>query len=225
VPVEGGRWLVTLSGTRGGEPTADPDDFRAFALRLGDPVIGELLEGAEPLGPVRISHSTANRRRYFEKMPCWPEGLVVVGDAVGSYNPVYGHGMAVAAKCALEILAVLKATGFHTPGIARRLQHAVAQPVGDAWDMAIGQDARYPGASDTKPTAVESLLTRYVDLCVRTGARNPRALHALLDVMSLQKRPTRLFSADMLWPMLVGRKQPFQPTAPLTSAERDATLR
>jgi 2-polyprenyl-6-methoxyphenol hydroxylase and related FAD-dependent oxidoreductases len=225
VPVEGGRWLVTLSGTRGGEPTSDPDDFLEFAHRLGDPVIGDLLKGAEPLGPVRISHSTANRRRYFEKLPDWPEGLVVVGDAVGSFNPVYGHGMAVAAKCAREIIAVLKSAGVRTPGIARRLQRAVAQPVGDAWDLAIGQDARYPGASDTELNAVERLLARYVDLCVRTGARNPRALHALLDVMSLEKRPTRLFSLDMLWPMLFGRKLPFQPTAPLTSAELDSTLR
>ncbi|WP_415939962.1 NAD(P)/FAD-dependent oxidoreductase [Streptomyces sp. 039-1] len=225
VPIEGNRWIVTLSGTRGGEPTNNPEHFVEFARSLGDPIIGELLKGAEPLGAVTISHSTANRRRYFEKMHQWPDGFVALGDAVASYNPVYGHGLSVAAQCALAIQGVLSTTPITKPGTARRLQRQAAKPVGDAWDLAVGQDALYPGASDTAPKAVERLLARYVDRCVETGARNPRALHALLDVMSLEKRPTRLFSADMLWPMLLGKKLPLLTEAPLTTDERDTTLR
>ncbi|MGX1494949.1 hypothetical protein RKD41_007208 [Streptomyces tendae] len=60
---------------------------------------------------------------------------------------------------------------------------------------------------------------RYVDRCVETGARNPRALGALLDVMSLRRPPTRLFSTDMLWPMLVGRKRPQLDAPPLRPDE------
>ncbi|MFI1370228.1 NAD(P)/FAD-dependent oxidoreductase [Streptomyces griseochromogenes] len=223
VPVEGDRWIVTLSGTRGGEPSDDPDEFIDFALGLGDPIIGELLKDAEPLGAVTTSRSTANTRKYFERMPHWPDGFVALGDAIASYNPVYGHGLAVAAKCALAVRDVLRSTNLTAPGTARRLQHAAAQPVGDAWDLAVGQDAMYPGASDVAPKAIERWLARYVDRCVETGARNPRALHALLDVMSLERRPTRLFSADMLWPMLFGRKRPLLSSAPLTSAERNVT--
>lgn len=223
MPIEGDRWIVTLSGTRGGEPSDDPDEFIDFALGLGDPIIGELLKDAEPLGPVTTSRSTANTRKYFERMPHWPDGFVALGDAIASYNPVYGHGLAVAAKCALAVRDVLRSTSITAPGTARRLQHAAAQPVGDAWDLAVGQDAMYPGASDVAPKAIERWLARYVDRCVETGARNPRALHALLDVMSLERRPTRLFSADMLWPMLFGRKRPLLSSAPLTSAERNVT--
>jgi 2-polyprenyl-6-methoxyphenol hydroxylase-like FAD-dependent oxidoreductase len=220
LPVEGGRWIVTLSGARGGEPGSDPDTFTDFALSLGDPVIGELIKDAEPLGDVATTRSTANRRRYYEKMRHWPDGFTVLGDAIAGYNPVYGHGLTVAAQCSLTLRTVLRSTALTAPGTARRLQRAAARPVAAAWDLAVGQDAAYPGATDTPPTAVERLLTRFVDHAVATGARNPRALGALLDVMSLEKPATRLFSPDMLIPMLFGPKKPHLQDPPLTDEER-----
>ncbi|MEV2216507.1 FAD-dependent monooxygenase [Streptomyces sp. NPDC050997] len=225
LPIEDGRWIVTLAGTRGGEPTGDPDAFAAFALGLGDPVIGELIKGATPLTDVMTTRSTANRRRYFEKIRHWPDGFTVLGDAVAGYNPVYGHGITVAAQSALAVRDVLRAAPLTAPGTARRLQRATARPVTAAWDLAVGQDARYPGASDTPPTALERGLARFVDRAVATGARSPRALGALLDVMSLEKPATRLFSADMLVPMLFGPKKPHLEGPPLTEEERKAATR
>ncbi|MER6348735.1 NAD(P)/FAD-dependent oxidoreductase [Streptomyces sp. NPDC001595] len=224
LPVEDGRWIVTLSGTRGGEPGGDPDAFIDFALGLGDPVIGELLKTAEPIGGVATTRSTANRRRYYEKAAHWPDGFTVLGDAVAGYNPVYGHGLTVAAQSALAVRAVLRATGLTAPGTARRLQRAAARPVTAAWDLAVGQDAFYPGATDTPPTTVERLLAAYVDRCVVTGASNPRALAALLDVMSLERPARRLFSPDLLVPMILGPRKPLLRCPPLTERERRAAL-
>src|SRR5690606_16542281 len=257
LPIEDGRWLVTLGGTRGGEPTADPDAFARYALALDDPVIGELIEHAEPLTDVFTTRSTANHRRYYEKMKRWPDGFTVLGDAVAAYNPVYGHGLTVAAQGALAVRDTLRSTGLTAPGTARRLQRAASRPVAAAWDLAVGQDVFYPGATDTPPTAAERLLARFVDRAaapaarnppalpatpalpptaagrflarfvdraVAPAARNPRAMSALLDVMSMEKPATRLFSPDMLIPMLFGPKKPHLDRAPLTEAERKAAL-
>ncbi|GGU57345.1 FAD-dependent monooxygenase [Streptomyces daghestanicus] len=224
LPVEDGRWIVTLAGTRGGEPSADPDAFTGFALGLGDPVIGELLRNAEPLSGVAVTRSTADQRRYYEKMPRWPDGFTVLGDAVAGYNPVYGHGITVAAQSALAVREVLRRTPLTAPGTARRLQRSAARPVSAAWDLAVGQDAFYPGATSTPPSTAERLLARYVDRAVATGARNPHALGALLDVMSLERPASRLFSPDMLIPMLFGPRRPFLSAAPLTDRERGSTL-
>ncbi|MFJ6542952.1 NAD(P)/FAD-dependent oxidoreductase [Streptomyces sp. NPDC091385] len=220
LPVEDGRWIVTLSGTRGGEPTADPGEFTEFALKLGDPVIGELIRDAEPLGEIVTTRSTANRRRYFEKLRAWPDGFTVTGDAVAGYNPVYGHGITVAAQSALALGALIGAHGLARPGTGRRLQRTVTRPVAAAWELAIGQDVFYPGASDRPPNRAERALAAFVDRAVATGARHPRALGALLDVMSLEKPATRLFSPDMLVPMLFGPRRPFLTEAPLTEEER-----
>lgn len=222
LPVENDQWIVTLSGTRNGEPGNDPRAFMEFALGLGDPVIGELLKDAEPLGDVVTTRSTANHRRYYEKAGHWPDGLVVLGDATASYNPVYGHGLTVAAQCALALRTVLRTTELTAPGTARRLQRAAARPVSAAWDLAVGQDALYPGATDTPLTGAERLLARYVDRAVETGAANPRALGALLDVMSLERSPARLFSPDMVVPMLFGPRKPRLQGPPLSEAERKA---
>lgn len=224
VPIEEKRWIVTLSGTRGGEPTRDADAFADFALSLGDPVIGELIKDAEPLGAVVTTRSTANERRYYEKMPRWPDGFTVMGDAIAGYNPVYGHGITVAAQSALAVRDVLATTSITARGTARRLQHAAALPVAAAWDLAVGQDAFYPGATATPPTFAERLLARFVDRAVSTGARNPRALGALLDVMSLEKPATRLFSPDMLFPMIFGPRKPYRNGPPLTERERSSAV-
>ncbi|MGY1502998.1 NAD(P)/FAD-dependent oxidoreductase [Streptomyces sp. QTS52] len=225
LPVEDRQWVVTLSGTRGGEPTKDPDAFVDFALGLGDPIIGELLQDAEPLGDVATTRSTANIRRYYEKMASWPDGFIVLGDAIAGYNPVYGHGLTVAAQCAIAVRDILRTTSITVPGTARRLQQAAARPVAASWDLAVGQDIFYPGATDTPPTSTEKFLARFIDRAVKTGARNPRALGALLDVMSLEAPPTRLLSPDMLIPMLFGPKRSFLHGPPLTERERKTVIR
>ncbi|MFJ4947632.1 FAD-dependent oxidoreductase [Streptomyces sp. NPDC088760] len=223
VPIEGDRWLVTLSGTRGGEPSADPDAFEHFALTgLKDPVIGRLLAQAKPLTDPVITRSTANRRRFYEKAASWPEGFAVLGDAVAGYNPVYGHGLSVAAQSALALGRTLDRYGPTAPGTARRVQRAVARPVGNAWNLAVGQDAYYPGAAPQPPTFVERLVTAYVDKAVAAGSENPRALRGLLDVMSLRTPAARLFAPDMLWNVCFGPRKGPLAGPPLTEAERES---
>ncbi|MFC7991996.1 NAD(P)/FAD-dependent oxidoreductase [Streptomyces pilosus] len=225
LPIEGGRWIVTLSGSRGGEPPSDPEAFVKFALGLGHPIIGDLLKDAEPIGDIHTSRSTANFRRYYEMSSLWPDRYAVLGDAIAAYNPVYGHGLTVAAQCALAVRDVLRSHSLTAPGTAHRVQRAAARPVSAAWDLAVGQDVFYPGATDTPPTAMQRALARYIDRCVETGATNPRALGALLDVMSLERPPARLFSADMLWPMIIGRRKAQLTEPPLSHKEREAAHR
>lgn len=221
-PVEGGRWLVTLSGSRGGRPSGDNEEFLAFAHSLPHPVIGELLAGAEPETDVVTTRSTANRRRYYEKAARWPDGFVVLGEAVAGYNPVYGHGMSAAAQSVVALRHVLERHGLRAPGTARRVQRAAARPVDNAWNLAVGQDVFYPGASEQPPTRLERALAAFVDRAVDAGSRNPRALRILLDVMSMEKPPARLFLPDMLALVYLGRKKPPLEGPPLTERERAA---
>lgn len=97
LPIEDGRWMVTLSGTRGGEPPNTEEGFTAYLETLRHPLLAELVAHARPLTGVQASRSTANRRLFYDRLVDWPEGLVVVGDAVAAFNPVYGHGMSAAA--------------------------------------------------------------------------------------------------------------------------------
>lgn len=219
LPVEGGRWLVTLSGTKGGQPTGDPDAFDEFARSLRHPLVSELMEYAEPVSEISTFGNTADRRRYYEKCRTWPEGYVVLGDAVAGFNPVYGHGMSVAAQGARALRAELDAGGLRNPGLGRRTQRAVARPVSVAWDLATGQDVFYPGAVGKQPTAGDRILARYVDRLIHTATADFEVATALTDVMTLEAPSSTLVRPGVLLRTLRGPRLPPLTGPPLTERE------
>jgi flavin-dependent dehydrogenase len=223
LPIEDGRWIVTLNGTRGGEPTAansSGDDFVRFAREeLRHPLVGELLARAEPLSDVAFTRTTVNRRYFYERMAAWPENFLVLGDALAAYNPVYGHGLAVGAQSALLLRELTRRHGWGAPGLARRVQKAVARPVGAAWDLATGQDVFYPGATEHGPTRRDRLVAGYVDRLMRTATGNGRVARRVTDVTSLERRAEVLLSPAVLLAAAVGPLKPTLTAPPLTAEE------
>ncbi|MFJ8542054.1 FAD-dependent oxidoreductase [Streptomyces sp. NPDC093586] len=224
LPIEGDRWMVSLGGTRGGEPPTDPAGFLAYALELPDPIVGRLVSGAEPLTGVHVSRSTGNVRRYVERARHWPEGFVVLGDALAAFNPVYGQGMSVAALGARVLAGEVRRAGVTAPGLARRVQRGAARPVDAAWAVAVGQDVRYPGARGGKPNAVDRLVAAYTRRLTRTAAGSLPAAAALWDVTSVLAGPERVLRPATLLAALAGPPLPPATEPPLTPSERE-TLR
>ncbi|MFJ8104886.1 NAD(P)/FAD-dependent oxidoreductase [Streptomyces sp. NPDC096132] len=220
LPIEDGQWLVTLFGSRGGEPTADPGDFARYAREeLRHPVIADLVERAEPLSEVAFTRTTANRRLFYERMPAWPENFAVLGDALCALNPIYGHGMSAAAQGALALRDVTRRHGLGSPGLSRRVQKAVARPAAAAWDLAIGMDVFYPGATENGPTLRERLLAGYVGRLLHTATGNGRIARRVTDVTSLERGPEALVTPGVLLAALVGPLKPPLTGPPLTGDE------
>ncbi|MFI2431899.1 FAD-dependent oxidoreductase [Streptomyces sp. NPDC018693] len=220
LPIEDGQWLVTLFGSRGGEPSTDTGDFARYARdELRHPVIADLIERAEPLSEVAFTRTTANRRLYYERMPAWPEGFAVVGDALCALNPIYGHGMSVAAQSALALREVVRRHGPGSPRLARRVQKAVARPAATAWDLAVGMDVFYPGATESGPTLRERLLAAYVGRLLYTATGNGRIARRVTDVTSLERAAPVLVTPGMLLAAAVGPLRPPLEGPPLTADE------
>ncbi|MCD9194663.1 FAD-dependent oxidoreductase [Streptomyces albireticuli] len=219
VPVEDRRWLVTVSGTRGGEPTKDPALFEPFARQVRHPVIADLVAGAEPLTGVSVTRGTVNRRRFYERLAAWPAGLTVLGDAVATYNPVYGHGMSVAAHSAAALRAELTRRPLDDPRLARRVQRATGKAVDTAWALATGQDILFPGATGARPPAAAGLLRAYMDRATLTATGRPSVARALISVMTLATPATALATPDMVVAVLRGPGRRPLPGPPLTAAE------
>ncbi|MGW7466979.1 FAD-dependent oxidoreductase [Streptomyces xantholiticus] len=223
IPVEGRRWFVALSGSRGGEPTDDPDNYLDFARSVRHPLVGDVLSHAEPLSDITLSRSTLNRRRYWEKSAI-PEGFVLVGDAVAALNPVYGHGMSVAALDALALRSELQRRPVRSAGFARAVQRAIARPTDVAWTLATGQDIHFPNARGRRPTVIDRKLSGYVHRVTQASTGSFRVAKAVTHVMTLEKRVTQFLRPDVLLAAARGSRLPPLASPPLTDSERRILL-
>ncbi|MER5696121.1 NAD(P)/FAD-dependent oxidoreductase [Streptomyces mirabilis] len=221
VPIEDHRWMVSLAGSRGGEPPADPADFLQYTLDLPHPIVGQLISGAEPLTDVVVSRSTSNTRRYLEKARQWPERLVVLGDALATFNPAYGQGMSVAALGAQVLSREARRTNLGAPGTARTLQRAVARSVDAAWTLAVSQDLLYPDVRGGTPTAVDRMAARYTRRLTKAATGSYAAASALWDVTGLKAGPARLLRPATVLHAITGSPLPTLSEPPLTPRERE----
>ncbi|MGI5375164.1 NAD(P)/FAD-dependent oxidoreductase [Streptomyces sp. CA-251387] len=223
LPIEDGRWIVTLFGSRGGEPPTEAEAFVRYAREdLRHPVIADLLAHAEPLTDVAYTRTTANRRHYYERMPAWPENFAVLGDALCALNPIYGHGMSVAAQSAVALRDAVRRHGWGSPRLSRRIQQAVARPASAAWDLALGMDVFYPGATESGPTLRDRLLAAYVGRLLHTATGNGRIARRVTDVTSLERGAEVLLAPSMLLAAIAGPLKPPLSGPPLTVEELKA---
>lgn len=219
IPIEDGQWHVSISGTRGGEPSADEDLFEEFARGVRHPLAAEFLARAEPISDVVVYGRTANRRRRFEKA-AMPAGFIVLGDAATSLNPVYGHGMSAAALGALALRDTAAKTPVTAPGFAARAQKAMARPAAAAWLLAVGQDRFYPGAVGKTPNLADRLAARYVHRLSHTAIGNFLVVKALTDVMTMQQPASVLGAPDVLVAAARGLRKPLLDGPALTTREQ-----
>ncbi|MDG4862920.1 FAD-binding protein, partial [Streptomyces sp. T-3] len=154
-PVEGGRWMVSVSAGAA-PPPADHAGLLQAAGRLGDGLLREVVETATPLGPVYSSARSVHRWRHYEKLRRWPDQFLVVGDAVGTLGACYGHGMSLAVQSAVLLDQMLVSHGTHV-GLAYRLRRALAHQLLPAWQLAAGGHPCLRHAGSQLPDGPRSL--------------------------------------------------------------------
>ncbi|MGW0914421.1 FAD-dependent oxidoreductase [Streptomyces sp. NPDC002784] len=222
LPIEDGRWIVTLSGTRGAEPPTDEAGFTAFAEGLRHPLVGEVLATAEPDGPVRGSRSTANRRIHYDRLERWPDNLVVLGDAFAAFNPVYGHGMSSAAR-AVAVLDRTLRRQLGKPELAATVMRGIATAIDDPWILAASQDVFYPDCrvEAKDPRLSEELHSRqdFSERIGTAGLSDPLVSAASAGVTTLAAPVSSLQSPAVLNALRTGPAQPPLTEPPLTDEE------
>lgn len=213
-PVEEGQWLVTLFGMHGDHPPDDLDGLRTFASTLPCPDVAQLLEDHEPVTSEVDRHRFPSSVRHrFDQLAEHPHGLVCVGDAVASFNPIYGQGMSVAA---LQALALHHALADHDlEALAPALHRRVGGLVDDVWRVAAGADFAFPQTDGPKPPGTD-LVNRYVHRLHRRAHRDARLSDAFARVATLEQSPTSLFRPPIPWRVLrpQRRTSPSSPAAP-----------
>jgi 2-polyprenyl-6-methoxyphenol hydroxylase-like FAD-dependent oxidoreductase len=188
-------WMFTVFGVAGHEP---PLDLSAMCEYVEDYAPARMLaavRAAEPVGePTRHRQPSSQWRRY-DKMRRFPKGLLVIGDAICSFNPIYGQGMTVAA---LEALALRDCLTRGTRDLARRFFRAAASPIRQAWELSANPDLSLPEIDGTPPLLTR-LLNVYVDRVLTAAEYDTAAVNQFFRVTSLIDPATRLLRPAIMW--------------------------
>jgi 2-polyprenyl-6-methoxyphenol hydroxylase-like FAD-dependent oxidoreductase len=187
-------WTFTVVGRGVRAPRTLPDMLRTSAT-IAPEWVTEALHGAQPVGQVALYGHPVSLRRRYETLRRVPAGFIVLGDAMCSFNPVYGQGMTVAACQAMVLArAVAAGTGDDLP---RRYFRAAAQPTGTAWRMSSGADLLRPDVAGPRPLGVR-LRNRYLRRILLAAQQNGEIARRFFRVAGLLDAPAALLAPSML---------------------------
>jgi 2-polyprenyl-6-methoxyphenol hydroxylase-like FAD-dependent oxidoreductase len=191
---EHNTWLLTAVGLMGREPPANLAGMLTFIEDCTPPAVLSALRHAEPLGEVTRYRTRSSRWRRYDKMRRFPAGLLVFGDAICSFNPVYGQGMTVAA---LQAMVLNRCLNSSTEGLAPRYFRAAAKPIGVAWQLAVGGDLCLPEVEGPRPLSVR-LTNKYVDRVQSAAEIDTVVASNFLKVAGFSKPPAVLMQPSVM---------------------------
>jgi hypothetical protein len=155
---------------------------------------------AEPLTDFVSYRYPANLRRRYERLKRFPKNYLVFGDAICSFNPVYGQGMTVAAQEAALLQACLRCGDAD---LARRFFNAAKTAIDVPWDVAVGNDLRHPQVQGPRSPKVR-FINWYIGKLYMAARRDAVLANAFLKVANLTMSPTGLLHPSVVMRVIYG---------------------
>ncbi len=184
--LENDEWLLTVGGFGHDRPPLDIPGLLRFvaALPCGRELIGALEQGEQLTDPVPFRFPQATRTPY--ERAALPAGLLVVGDAACSQDPVYGQGMTVAALQARALQTHLRRGSGRRDAQARMA--AASRP---AWVTSRAADLALPGPPE-RLSPMQRAANAYLAHVLSAAARDIVVATGFLRVTGLVDAPTAL---------------------------------
>ncbi len=160
-------------------------------------------------------------RHRYERLRRFPAGLLVIGDAVCSFNPIYGQGMTVAALEAAALRDMLRAGSVLPP---RQYFRRIAKMIDSPWDITVGADLAFPGVPGPR-TAKVRMINAYLPRLHAAASTDSSLARAFVRVMGMVDRPEGLLRPDraarVLWTHLRGTTTPSMMVRVVNSTHSD----
>jgi 2-polyprenyl-6-methoxyphenol hydroxylase-like FAD-dependent oxidoreductase len=201
--VEDGSWIVTLFAMAGEPAPVNGDDFEPFAAELPIQDVHQAIRAGRAIDDPAPYRFPANRRHHYERLKELPSGLLAAGDAVCSFNPIYGQGMSVAAKEARILRSRLRSGGLPS---ARAWFDDIGEVIDVAWQLAIGSDLAVEAVDGPRPLRVR-VLNRYLARLQAAAVRDPRLTERLVRVVGMIDPPSHLLHPTTIASVLRGARR------------------
>lgn len=210
---ENDTWLFGVAGVAGLRPPEELAEMITFAEEFAPPHVLSAVRNAEVLGTVARHRFPASQWRRYDKMRRFPDGLLVFGDAICSFNPIYGQGMTVAA---LEALALRDCLRRGESDLPRRFFRAAAKPIGVAWQLAVGADLALPEIPG-KRTLATRISNAYVQRYLAAAESDALLAERFFRVVGFVDPPARLLHPAVVQRVLARNRRRRQQHVPVTS--------
>lgn len=198
VEQEHDHFTMTVGGYAGHHAPTDHEGFLAYSESVAPEFVSTALRDAQWLDDPRQHRYPASRRRYYERLRRFPAGLLVVGDAMCSFNPLFGQGMTVATLEAVTLRDILAAG---RDNLAGRYFAAAGKHIDAPWQMAVSSDRAQLGLP--QPVA-ERIAGGYVRRLQAAAAHDPVLAAQFFYVVGLLKPPAALFKPAVVLRVLAG---------------------
>ncbi len=187
--IEHQTWHATLMGRFGNYPPHDAAGFLAFAKTLHTPKLYDLIKSAERVADITAYRFPTSVRRHYERLTTFPQGLMVLGDAISSFNPFYGQGMSSAAlqvQALQRLLTEREGEPQGLDGLALAFFAHAAEIVDTPWTLAAGQDFAYPETQGERPADLEERTQYFAEVDALT-AEDLEVQRLMVEVINLAK--------------------------------------
>jgi 2-polyprenyl-6-methoxyphenol hydroxylase-like FAD-dependent oxidoreductase len=198
LPMEGGRWSVSLCVNHGEAAPGDIDGFMAFARSLRMPTIYNAIRGAMRISDIARYGIPCSVRRAFERLDRFPRGLIPLGDSICRFPPVQGQGMAVAAQecCVLaELLERQRQCADTLDGLAQAFFREIQPLLETPWAVAMN-DLVYPQTRGERPADFERNM-QYGRALIRLAAEDYETARLVFEVRALLKPQSALRDPEL----------------------------
>jgi 2-polyprenyl-6-methoxyphenol hydroxylase-like FAD-dependent oxidoreductase len=203
--IEEGVWIVSQYGFGSVRPPLDTAGYQDFARSLAGPELARLLETSEPLDEPATMKFASSRRRRYEKLRRFPDGLFVCGDAIASFNPTFGQGITVTALQAERLGRM--GPSVAEPGANRRFLREASEIVDIAWNTAAGRSFTFEGVQG-RPTFAMRISNLYLPYVVARAHSDVTVATALMRAIHFLAPPSSLFAPAILAKVLFSRPTP-----------------
>lgn len=180
--------MFAVGTMAGAQPPSDRDEMLAFAADFAPADALDAVRTAEPLAEVAHHRVPSNRWRRYDKMRRLPEGLLVVGDAVCSFNPIYGQGMTISA---IEATVLRDCLRRGDRGLPRRFFRASAKTIRVAWQTAVGSDLNLPEVEGKRPISMR-ITNAFLERVMTAAEVDPVVAGQFMRVVSMVDPPASL---------------------------------
>jgi 2-polyprenyl-6-methoxyphenol hydroxylase-like FAD-dependent oxidoreductase len=188
-----------VAGRFGDYPPDDQAGFMEFVKTLPTPKLYEVLEGAERVDEISHYRFPTSVLRHYERLGRFPERLIVLGDAICSFNPVYGQGMSSAilqADALGQILAERASQPNGLDAIAATFFPRAAEVVSTPWALAANFDFAYPQTTGERPQMTSDRL-RYFLIIDALTAEDIEVQKTVFEVFNLVRPRSALWEEPL----------------------------